>query len=128
MAGALPRVGRGGAKINPLGARGAGGGAGPRLRSTTQPAPRRDANRHNASVPRPRAVLLLQIVLSAACTHCVPAPAAPTVVARPYGSRVPSKIDPTRAYPLVVLLHGLGGDGARVVRFFGFDELVDKHQ
>jgi polyhydroxybutyrate depolymerase len=39
---------------------------------------------------------------------------------------VPAHLDPARAYPLVIVLHGLGGDAADGVHFFGLGELVDQ--
>jgi polyhydroxybutyrate depolymerase len=44
---------------------------------------------------------------------------------RPYELKVPSHLDPGRAYPLLVLLHGLGGSPANVSRYYGFETLVD---
>ncbi len=59
-----------------------------------------------------------------------PAPSAPpppssAIAARPYAVHEPPRHEP-RA-PLLVLLHGLGGDHAEVARRFGIEALADEH-
>ncbi len=44
---------------------------------------------------------------------------------RPYQIKVPSRIHPAHAYPLIVLLHGLGGSAEKVSHYYGFETLVD---
>ncbi len=50
----------------------------------------------------------------------------PRIVARPYAYRAPRSIDPSKSYPLVIGLHGLGGHGAGFERYFDLDRLVDE--
>ena len=50
----------------------------------------------------------------------------PRIAARPYKFRAPAVIDPTRSYPLIIGLHGLGGSGANFSRYFRVDQLVDE--
>jgi polyhydroxybutyrate depolymerase len=46
-------------------------------------------------------------------------------IARRFTVRVPGAADSTRPLPLVILLHGRGGSGERVMRWSGFDAKVD---
>jgi polyhydroxybutyrate depolymerase len=48
------------------------------------------------------------------------------VAARPYRIKAPGTIDPRRNYPLVLVLHGLGGRGENVERYYQLDPLVDE--
>ena len=47
------------------------------------------------------------------------------VAARPYRLQAPASTDPQKSYPLLVVLHGLGGTSERIERYYGFDDLVD---
>jgi polyhydroxybutyrate depolymerase len=72
------------------------------------------------------ALLLLAAALGGGCVgakHVTQTGAA--FAARPYDSSIPSKIDPARKYPLLVVLHGLGGSGWRIRRGYQFDRLVE---
>jgi polyhydroxybutyrate depolymerase len=46
-------------------------------------------------------------------------------IARPFAVRVPAAADSTRALPLVILLHGRGGSGERIMRWSGLDAKAD---
>jgi polyhydroxybutyrate depolymerase len=48
------------------------------------------------------------------------------VAARPYRLRAPTTLDPRKAYPLVLVLHGWGGSSERVERYYQLDPLVDE--
>jgi polyhydroxybutyrate depolymerase len=50
----------------------------------------------------------------------------PQIVARPYAYRAPRSIDPSKLYPLVIGLHGLGGHGSGFEHYFDLDRLVDE--
>lgn len=49
----------------------------------------------------------------------------PEVEARPYNLHVPDSYDGTRAYPLVVLLHGYGASGLLQEAYFGLTRVAD---
>jgi polyhydroxybutyrate depolymerase len=71
-----------------------------------------------------RAAILL-LLTAASCARPTQA-TNPLVAARPYGDKAPSRIDPQRRYPLLVLLHGLGHSGADIERYYDVDPLVDE--
>jgi poly(3-hydroxybutyrate) depolymerase len=48
------------------------------------------------------------------------------VAARPYRLKAPTALDPRQAYPLVLVLHGWGGSGEHVERYYQLDPLVDE--
>jgi polyhydroxybutyrate depolymerase len=50
----------------------------------------------------------------------------PLVAARPYRVKAPAVLDPQRSYPLVIVLHGLGGNSERIERYYQLDPLVDE--
>jgi polyhydroxybutyrate depolymerase len=50
----------------------------------------------------------------------------PLVAARPYRIKAPTAIDPRRNYPLVIVLHGLGGRSQKVESYYQLDTLVDE--
>jgi polyhydroxybutyrate depolymerase len=60
---------------------------------------------------------------------CAGTPAAtapsPLVTARPYDIDVPVGYDKSKAYPLIVLLHGYGANGYSQDAYFGFNALAD---
>ena len=47
------------------------------------------------------------------------------VAKRPYMSKAPASYDPSKKYPLIVLLHGLGGSGSNINGYFQLNTLVD---
>lgn len=63
--------------------------------------------------------LAFAALLLAACAH--PKPTNALVAARPYHSTAPLVIDPARRYPLIVVLHGLGGSGENIERYWQLD-------
>jgi polyhydroxybutyrate depolymerase len=48
------------------------------------------------------------------------------VAARPYRLVAPASLDPGKAYPLVLVLHGWGGSSEHVERYYQLDPLVDE--
>jgi polyhydroxybutyrate depolymerase len=48
------------------------------------------------------------------------------VAARPYRLVAPTTIDPRKAYPLVLVLHGWGGSSEHVERYYQLDPLVNE--
>ncbi len=48
------------------------------------------------------------------------------VAARPYRLLAPTTVDPAKAYPLVLVLHGWGGTGENIERYYQLDALVDE--
>jgi len=50
----------------------------------------------------------------------------PLVAARPYRVAVPTASPPASGRPLVIVLHGLGGNGERIERYYQLDRLVDE--
>lgn len=48
------------------------------------------------------------------------------VSARPYRLVTPTAVDPNKAYPLVLILHGWGGNTGRIARYYQLDTLVDE--
>jgi polyhydroxybutyrate depolymerase len=48
------------------------------------------------------------------------------VTARPYRLQVPTTLDPRKAYPLVLVLHGWGGSSEHIERYYQLDPLVDE--
>jgi polyhydroxybutyrate depolymerase len=48
------------------------------------------------------------------------------VAARPYRLAAPTALDPLKAYPLVLVLHGWGGSSEHVERYYGLDGLVEE--
>ena len=48
------------------------------------------------------------------------------VAARPYRLVAPTTLDPRKTYPLVLVLHGLGGTSEHVERYYQLDQLVDE--
>lgn len=47
------------------------------------------------------------------------------IAKRPYMSKAPASYDPAKQYPLIVLLHGLGGSGSNINGYFALNSLVD---
>jgi polyhydroxybutyrate depolymerase len=60
----------------------------------------------------------------------MPTPAAagtnPLVAARPYRLTTPSTVDPAKSYPLVLVLHGLGGNGEAIEQYYQLDPLASE--
>jgi polyhydroxybutyrate depolymerase len=50
----------------------------------------------------------------------------PLVAARPYRLAAPAALDPRRRYPLLIVLHGLGGRSENIERYYQLDTLVDE--
>ena len=50
----------------------------------------------------------------------------PLVAARPYQVVAPSPLDPQRAYPVVLVLHGLGGRRERIEGYYQLDPLAQE--
>jgi polyhydroxybutyrate depolymerase len=48
------------------------------------------------------------------------------VAARPYRLKTPTALDPSRTYPLVLVLHGWGGASEHIERYYQLDQLVDE--
>ncbi len=68
--------------------------------------------------------LLVSILFLTACGGTTYTPS-PLVVARPYDVDVPAGYDKSKAYPLIVLLHGYGANGFVQDALFGFNALAD---
>jgi polyhydroxybutyrate depolymerase len=47
------------------------------------------------------------------------------VAARPYRLVAPASLDPNKAYPLVLVLHGWGGTSAHIEHYYQLDDLVE---
>lgn len=54
-------------------------------------------------------------------------PESPLIAARPYTRRVPAAYDGTRAFPLILVLHGYGAAGAPQSLYLGMNRLADTH-
>jgi polyhydroxybutyrate depolymerase len=79
-------------------------------------------------------------ILSALLLLCVGCAEQPTVMThpslpdggalagRPYEVDVPANYDKTQPHPLIVLLHGYGGNGAQIDKTMGFAALADAQQ
>ena len=73
-----------------------------------------------------------------ACAVAIPEPVIPPpdpvdppneaelLAARGYTVTVPANYDETRAWPLLIALHGYGGTGQELVRYFGLDRLAEQ--
>ena len=75
-----------------------------------------------------RSIFVLALLSSAAACSSSPAkkpPTNPLVTARPYDYDQPAGYDQTKAYPLIVLLHGYGANGFAQDAYFGFTQLAD---
>ncbi len=55
-------------------------------------------------------------------------PVDPLVAARPYGLTLPAGLDKGKTYPLVLVLHGYGANGAAQDAYFGLSALADARQ
>jgi polyhydroxybutyrate depolymerase len=53
-------------------------------------------------------------------------PSNPLVAARPYHVVAPSGLDPEKALPLVVVLHGFGGNSEKIERYYRLDPLAQQ--
>jgi polyhydroxybutyrate depolymerase len=51
---------------------------------------------------------------------------APSGSLRPYALQIPSRLDPAKPLPLLIVLHGLGSSGAGVRRYYHTDALADE--
>jgi polyhydroxybutyrate depolymerase len=83
-------------------------------------------NSENASVKNPTKNGSLT-----GCAETVSCPSKPTLQIggeRPVRVQIPSDYTTNTRYPLIILLHGLGGDGDAISRYLGLDSRVDsKH-
>ncbi|MDB4970850.1 MAG: hypothetical protein JWN44_6539 [Myxococcales bacterium] len=72
-------------------------------------------------------LMAVALLLTANATGCStsPPPTNAQVLARPYDIDVPAGYDKTKAYPLIVLLHGYGANGFVQDALFGFNALAD---
>jgi polyhydroxybutyrate depolymerase len=71
--------------------------------------------------------LLISALFLVACAGSPSSPSGPSplVAARPYDVDVPAGYDKSKAYPLIVLLHGYGANGFVQDALFGFNALAD---
>src|SRR5437667_2776322 len=74
---------------------------------------------------RARSASLLMAIVFAGCPKAS-RPVHPLIEARPYADKVPTHIDPSKRYPLLLVLHGLGASGAGVRRYYHTDPLADE--
>jgi polyhydroxybutyrate depolymerase len=72
-------------------------------------------------------VFILALLISSPGCYLRAAPAStnPLVGARPYLSFIPSKLDPQKAYPLIIVLHGLGHSGKGIEHYYRLDPLAE---
>jgi polyhydroxybutyrate depolymerase len=70
--------------------------------------------------------ILALLISSPGCfLRAAPASTNPLVGARPYLSFIPSKLDPQKAYPLIIVLHGLGHSGKGIEHYYRLDPLAE---
>ncbi len=76
-----------------------------------------------------RPYFALALALALTCAACSSSPSTPApnplIVARPYDADVPVSYDKSKAYPLIVLVHGYGANGFAQDAYFGFAQLAD---
>jgi polyhydroxybutyrate depolymerase len=72
-------------------------------------------------------IFLVALLISApGCSlRRTPVPGAALVVGRPYRAVTPIKVDRSKAYPLIIVLHGLGGSGMQIERYYQLDPFVE---
>jgi polyhydroxybutyrate depolymerase len=75
-----------------------------------------------------KTVVFILALLSSA-PGCTPrkteTPINPLVAARPYRAVVPSQVNLQKAYPLIIVLHGLGHSGRDIERYYQLDPFVE---
>lgn len=71
-----------------------------------------------------RALALLLVAVSA-CSSATPPPTSPLIVARPYESNIPKSYDPSKATPLLLMLHGFSATPFVGDRYFQMTELSE---
>jgi polyhydroxybutyrate depolymerase len=90
---------------------------------------RKAEKRGHLSCPiRPMKLALVAALLTAAACNAAPDAAFSTFSGREYILKVPAGLDaaPAALRPLVIVLHGLGGDAADMESFFQLDPLADE--
>jgi polyhydroxybutyrate depolymerase len=79
-----------------------------------------------AAIDAPEVALEATVPEASVTKPDVPAAVAAMIAARPYTSTIPSSYTPTRAWPLVVVLHGFGASGVLQSAYLGITPAAER--